>query len=88
MNNYVELDCIAVKGKSIGVKMYTVANPPQEHQLYLEAYYAGDWKSAAIICKHLSEQPGDLQHYYELMLERISGECPSDFDGVWKATSK
>lgn len=83
-----ELDCIAVKGKSIGVKMYTVANPPQEHQLYLEAYYAGDWKSAAIICKHLAEQPGDLQHYYELMLERISGECPSDFDGVWKATSK
>ena len=83
-----ELDCIAVKGKSIGVKMYTVANPPPEHQLYLEAYYAGDWKSAAIICKHLSEQPGDLQHYYELMLERISGECPDNWTGTYHATSK
>lgn len=83
-----ELDCIAVKGKSIGVKMYTVANPPPEHQLYLEAYYAGDWKSAAIICKHLSEQPGDLQHYYELMLERISGECPDNWNGTYHATSK
>lgn len=83
-----ELDCIAVKGKSIGVKMYTIANPLPEHQLYLEAYYAGDWESAAIICKYLSEQPGDLQNYYELMLERISGECPSDWSGVWKATSK
>lgn len=83
-----ELDCIAVKGKSIGVKMYTIANPLPEHQLYLEAYYAGDWESAAVICRYLAEQPGDLQHYYELMLERISGECPSDFDGVWKATSK
>ncbi len=83
-----ELDCIAVKGKSIGVKMYTVANPPPEHQLYLEAYYAGDWKSAAIICKHLSEQPGNLQHYYELMLERVSGECPDNWTGTYHATSK
>lgn len=83
-----ELDCIQVKGKSQGVKMYTVANPPPEHQLYLEAYYAGDWKSAAIICKHLSEQPGDLQHYYELMLERISGECPANWTGTYIATSK
>jgi adenylate cyclase len=77
-----ELDCIQVKGKTQGVKMYTVANPLPEHKLYLDAYYAGDWKSATIICKYLADQPGDLQHYYELMLERISGECSRDFDGV------
>jgi adenylate cyclase len=83
-----ELDCIAVKGKHIGVKMFTVAEPPEEHQHYLQAYYDGDWRSARIICQHLAEQPGPLQHYYELMLERISGECPANWDGVFHALSK
>lgn len=83
-----ELDCIAVKGKKIGVKMYTVAETLPEHEHYLKAYYDGDWRSARIICKHLSEQPGPLQHYYELMLERISADCPENWDGVYHATSK
>jgi adenylate cyclase len=83
-----ELDCIAVKGKHIGVKMFTVAETLPAHQQYLNAYYAGDWGSARVICKHLAEQPGPLQHYYELMLERISGECPANWDGVFHALSK
>jgi adenylate cyclase len=83
-----ELDCIAVKGKRIGVKMFTVAETLPEHQHYLHAYYDGDWRSARIICQHLAEQPGPLQHYYELMLERISGECPANWDGVFHALSK
>ena len=83
-----ELDCIAVKGKHIGVKMFTVAETLPAHQQYLDAYYAGDWGSARVICKHLAEQPGTLQHYYELMLERISADCPANWDGVFHATSK
>jgi adenylate cyclase len=83
-----ELDCIAVKGKHIGVKMFTVAETLPAHQQYLNAYYAGDWGSARVICKHLAEQPGPLQHYYKLMLERISGECPANWDGVFHALSK
>ena len=83
-----ELDCIAVKGKHIGVKMYTVAETLPAHQQYLDAYYAGDWGSARVICKHLAEQPGTLQHYYELMLERIYTDCPANWDGVFHATSK
>jgi adenylate cyclase len=83
-----ELDCIAVKGKHIGVKMFTVAEPLPEHEHYLKAYYDGDWVSARVICKHLAEQPGVLQHYYELMLERISADCPANWNGVFIATSK
>lgn len=83
-----ELDCIAVKGKHIGVKMFTVAETLPAHQQYLDAYYAGDWGSARVICKHLAEQPGVLQHYYELMLERISADCPANWNGVFIATSK
>lgn len=88
MCDYVEIDRVAVKGKSEGIRIYTIANTLPEHQLYLEAYYAGDWKSAAVICTYLAEQSGDLQHYYELMLKRISGECPSDWDGIYRATTK
>lgn len=83
-----ELDTIAVKGKHIGVKMFTVAETLPAHQQYLDAYYAGDWGSARIICKHLAGQPGTLQHYYELMLERISADCPANWNGVFVATSK
>ena len=83
-----ELDCIAVKGKKIGVKMYTVAETTPEHQQYLDAYYSGDWKTARILCKKLSEQPGTLQQYYEKMLDRVSQDCPENWDGVYHATSK
>lgn len=88
MNSYVELDTVAVKGKTEGVKIYTLAKLLPEHKLYLDAYYSGNWKDAVDICNSLIEQSDDLQQYYRLMLKRISMECPSDFNGIWKATSK
>lgn len=88
MNNFVELDCVAVKGKKEGVRIYTIAETAPEHEQYLNAYYSGDWDSATVICKNLAEQSGDLQHYYELMLDRLTGGCPANWDGIFKATSK
>jgi len=54
----------------------------------LKALLSPYWGSARVICKHLAEQPGPLQHYYKLMLERISGECPANWDGVFHTLSK
>ena len=87
-----QLDCIAVKGKTIGLHIYAIAKVGEKHQQYLDAYYSGDWKKAMKLCQELMET-GDstsnpLKHYYELMLERMSQGKPSNWDGVYHATSK
>ena len=86
-----QLDCIAVKGKTIGLHIYAIAKVGEKHQQYLDAYYSGDWKKAMKLCQELMD--GDsttnpLKHYYELMYERMSQGKPSNWDGVYHATSK
>ena len=87
-----QLDCIAVKGKTIGLHIYTPAKVDFKHDMYLQAYYRGDWKRAAKLCKELIDYPvtesNGLKHYYELMLERIEDGLPANWDGVYHATSK
>jgi adenylate cyclase len=85
----VELDCIAVKGKKIGVKIYTPAKIVQyKHQMFLDSYYSGDWTRAKDLCRKLIEEKTELQHYYELMLERLEEGLPPNWDGTYHATSK
>ena len=84
----VELDCIAVKGKKEGVKIYTLADEPQNHAAFLDAYYEGDWFSARVIADELVNTSTPLQHYYENMLERINAGKPENWDGTFRATSK
>ena len=84
----VELDCIAVKGKKIGVKIFTTAKGNYKHQIYLDAYYSGDWTRAKKFCKELMQEEGDLKHYYELMMERLEEGLPPNWDGTYHATSK
>jgi len=84
----VELDCIAVKGKKIGVKIFTTAKGNYKHQMYLDAYYSGDWTKAKKFCKELMQEEGDLKHYYELMMERLEEGLPPNWDGTYHATSK
>jgi adenylate cyclase len=84
-----QLDCIAVKGKTIGLYIYAIAKVDQKHQHYLNAYYSGDWKKALKLCNELViDGNSELKHYYELMSERISQGKPSNWDGVYHATSK
>jgi adenylate cyclase len=84
-----QLDCIAVKGKTIGLHIYAIAKVGEKHQEYLDAYYSGDWKKALKICNELTSNGNpELKHYYELMAERISQGKPSNWDGVYHATSK
>jgi adenylate cyclase len=97
-NSYhlVELDCIAVKGKKEGVKIYTIiddadwANSHEKtHIKFLSLYYEGDWNRATTYAKELKVLfNGKLEHYYDMMLERMKDGKPVGFDGVYRATSK
>jgi adenylate cyclase len=85
----VEMDNIAVKGKTEGVKIYTVGKTINyKHDMYLQAYYRGDWTRAKKICKELIDSETDVKHYYELMLERMEEGLPANWDGTYRATSK
>jgi adenylate cyclase len=84
----VELDCIAVKGKKEGVKIYTLAQPNELHDHWLDYYYRGQWNKALMLVPQLINVTPELAHYYENMAERLKEGVPSDWDGTYRATSK
>jgi adenylate cyclase len=84
----VELDCIAVKGKKVGVKIYTLAQPNELHDTWLDLYYRGQWNKALMLVPQLVNVAPELAHYYENMAERLKEGVPSDWDGTYRATSK
>lgn len=83
-----ELDCIAVKGKQQGLKIYTVGCETEEHKQFLKFYYAGEWKNALILLENLKNNDSELKKYYSIMTERLSAGVPEDWSGTYKATSK
>jgi adenylate cyclase len=91
----IELDLIAVKGKKEPVKIYTVAPIDDAmawllHEKFLDAYRDGMWVGARFYAEELRDKGwnGEMYKYYEMMLERMQGEVPLDWDGVFRATSK
>lgn len=100
------LDCIAVKGKKEGVDIFTVFyNPETEeekvqwdstkdrHLSMLTLYKMQKWDSAVKLITDLKGSfNGQMDHYYDLWLERIeemrNANLPADWDGVFRATSK
>ena len=84
----VELDCIAVKGKKEGVKIFTLAKGNQMHDNFLDYYYRGQWNKALTLMSKLKEMTPELLHYYENMEERMREGMPADWDGTYRATSK
>jgi adenylate cyclase len=86
--NVFELDCIAVKGKTIGVKIYTVAKESEHHRQFLESYYEGDWDEALRRLEIAKEFHEDMSEYYANMKARIESGKPKDWDGTFKATTK
>jgi adenylate cyclase len=91
----VELDTIAVKGKTEGVKIFTPCVCQEEHyklhKKYLKAYYDGNWEEggAIFLAERLSiEGPPDLRQYYKNMVERMKEGKPENWDGTYRATSK
>ena len=89
-----ELDLIAVKGKTKPVSIYTVlpffeAASELQHKKFIELYRQGNWEIAKKYASDLKKcWRGELNNYYDMMLERMEGEPPANFDGVYRATSK
>jgi adenylate cyclase len=100
----LELDCIAVKGKTVGLNIFTplktnVGAMPEYlmareiHDLMIDYYREQNWDKALYQIEQLKGE-FDLQmdHYYDIMIERIvdlrESNLPSDWDGIFRATSK
>ena len=90
----VELDLIAVKGKTEPARIYTAfpffdAAGELQHKKFLGFYRSGNWEVAKKFASDLKKcWQGELTNYYDMMLERMEGEAPANFDGVYRATSK
>ena len=86
--NVFELDCIAVKGKKIGVKIYTVAKESEHHRQFLESYYGGDWKEAIKRLDTAATIHPEMGQYYVNMRDRLQSGKPADWSGTYRATTK
>jgi adenylate cyclase len=96
-----ELDCIAVKGKKEGVKIYTILEKRlaenvmevnKMHEAFLIDYRSQKWDEAIHLINALKKYNPELKKYYEAMYERIcdlqTANLPADWDGTYRATSK
>jgi len=93
----VELDLIAVKGKTEPARIYTIFDVTDGagdllHKKFLELYRQGKWDAAINMIKDLKRcWNEDLDAYYEMMEKRIQDlkiEEPYKWDGIYRATSK
>jgi adenylate cyclase len=90
----VELDLIAVKGKTEPARIYTALETfdhpgEKQHEKFLALYREGNWEVAKKFASDLKKcWQGELNNYYDMMLERMEGEPPANFDGVYRATTK
>jgi len=83
-----ELDCIAVKGKTIGLKIYTPEEESLGHKDFLRHYYSGNWDKALQMIEYCKNQHPTMEKYYDAMASRLKSGKPIDWDGVYHATSK
>ena len=98
--NLLELDEIAVKGKSEGVRIFTIVADKQinrvyrkSHNEFLGHYRRQHWDKALEYIRVLENAfDGDLSYYYHMMEERIAelreANLPYTWDGIYRATSK
>jgi adenylate cyclase len=96
----LELDCLAVKGKTEGVNIYTIVpntriNKIQSrtHNEFLEYYRNQNWDKCKEYYPYLQVAfTGELKEYYSMMMERveefIKNPPGENWDGVYRATSK
>jgi adenylate cyclase len=96
----LELDCLAVKGKSEGVKIYTIVNKnglniaaSRSHAQFLEYYREMAWDKALEYIPYIEKAfEGNMLEYYQMMRERIEdykkNPLPKDWDGVYRTNSK
>ena len=95
----VKLDCLAVKGKTKGVNLYTVLGTHEwcmentsyvpdekQHNKMLELYKMQLWDAATRFCLDLKKGNafrGALDDYYDLWIERIEEMSKMDLPANW-----
>ena len=98
---YLKVDDLAVKGKTVGVGIWTVlddtlpawAGAQRKHQQMHEDYKAQKFDDAIKKCKMLRRHfDGRMEGYYNMWIERCdymkTQELPTDWNGVFIATTK
>lgn len=101
---FLKIDDLAVKGKSVGVGIYTVLShiddatmrqvrSQREHDEMHRLYRAQKFDDAIRMCEELkSEFDGRMIDYYDMWIERCEFQktqtLPIDWNGVFIATSK
>ena len=98
---YLKLDNLAVKGKTVGLEIYTVLDlDPAEYKEVCTAhdamhndYHNQEFKKAIAGCKLLQgEFSGAMDDYYTMWIARcefmMTQELPKDWDGVFIAQGK
>jgi len=96
----LELDCLAVKGKTKGVNIYTIVNKnglniaaSRSHAEFLMHYREQNWDKALEYIPYIEQAfEGDMIEYYEMMKERVEdykkNPLSKDWDGVYRTNSK
>ena len=95
---YLKLDDLAVKGKSIGLDIYTVLdksypNAKKTHDEMHDLYKKQKFKDAIRLCNKLQgEFDSQMDKYYDMWIERCeymsTQNLPKDWNGVFVATTK
>jgi adenylate cyclase len=101
---FLKIDDLAVKGKSVGVEIYTVLDPDvtvaadwllaqETHDQMHTCYRQQKWDEAIALCEELKEEfDGQMEKYYDMWIERCefqkTQKLPKDWNGVFIATSK
>ena len=96
----IEIDKIAVKGKSAAETIFTCFEPEtkfaedfmDKHLNFLEKYRSQQWDSASLLVDELISSSNGLELYYEHMRTRIDeykiDPPSSDWGGVYVAQNK
>lgn len=83
-----ELDNIAVKGKELPLRIYTLHKETKQHKTFLKNYYDGNWDVVFRDVEKYKSAAPEMSEYYDKMLERMSAGKPANWDGIYRATSK
>ena len=99
---YLKVDELAVKGKTIGIRIYTVLDGMNDksdrksqvlHEEMHTAYRAQKFDEAIYICERLKRHfNARMEGYYTMWIERCeymkTQDLPQDWDGIFVATTK
>ena len=98
---YLKIDDLAVKGKSVGIGIWTVLDDikpawrtaQRKHEEMYASYLNQQFDDAIASCKILHNHfDGRMSGYYDMWIERCEFQktqtLPKDWDGIFIATSK